>query len=595
MSTAPMSTSGPQPRFAVPPPRPPSGGVRLSRTAQIVTGLALIVPAAVALLWSYVIPSISTIVDSFGPGRLVPNRRSRASDGGLDNYREIVASGFLGDLVYVLLLALIPVLLALIVAPALALAAERAGRVPRLVTRALLAVPLAAYAPLAVGTARTMEQAGTGPGKTSAISTVALLPAGLVIAIGATVFLAVWCRRPHGRSLPAALAAGGVLALTVVAVTMQSWSLQWPVVAQRGQNRTPLLDVYQQTFVLAQTGVGAAGSAVLLVLLGTLGLLAVALLLLTRTRIAFTGWRDRPAEPTPAVRSRVALGLLVVGLLAFLGVLAYVLTPWLRLLTADVTALPRGVTAGQIQINTWLPPLISTVIGVGLAALAGFAIGGLRPLGRASELLLLPFAPWLFVGVGPLAGAHYLRARDAEQLNTFAALIPPSWLSIPALVVFTLFFRGQRERWEGSGRFISTMLLPALPMVAGAGLLTWLVAAQDWLWPRLVVAQNGLWPAPNFLLYRLRGRFDAEGTAQGDLAQILPLPMLLFFLLAFLALQLLYLDRLVILAGRQEAKPHAGAGPTGAAATGAMPAGVAASALPQTDQNDVTERDPRQS
>ena len=123
----------------------------------------------------------------------------------------------------------------------------------------------------------------------------------------------------------------------------------------------------------------------------------------------------------------------------------------------------------------------------------------------------------------------------------------------------------------------------------------WLVAAQDWLWPRLVVAQNGLWPAPNFLLYRLRGRFDAEGTAQGDLAQILPLPMLLFFLLAFLALQLLYLDRLVILAGRQEAKPHAGAGPTGAAATGAMPAGVAASALPQTDQNDVTERDPRQS
>ncbi|MER5332445.1 sugar ABC transporter permease [Micromonospora sp. NPDC002717] len=574
MSANPTSVPDPKAHPAPPLPAPfgpaPAGGVGIGRTAQVVTGLVLLVPAAVALLWSYALPSVSTLVESFRRGNGLGGPTE--SVGG-DNYAQVIERGFLGDLGHALLLALVPLLLALLVAPLLALAAQRAGRVPRLVTRALLALPLAAYAPLAVGVAWTMDRfeadrdAWTQAPTLTAARAVALLTAGLVVAVGATVFLAALRRGPGGgRSGPAVLAVGGVLGLAVVAVTVQSWSLQWPVLGGREDQVAPLVRIVRESVAWLQFGVGAAGNVLLLALLAVLGVLAVVLLLVTRTRIAFTGWRDRPAgaptgTPTGApagaptgvpagARNPVALGVLAVGLLAFLGVLAYVLAPWLRALPAEAALLPSGVSTGQVQVNTWLPPLIPAVVGVGVAALAGFGIGGLRPLGRASELLLLPFAPWLFVGDGPLAIAHFARAREADQLNTFVGLIPPGWLCIPALVVFTLLFRGQRERWEAGGGFGSTMLLPALPMLAGAGLLSWLVGAQSWLWPQLVVADVRHAPAANLVLLRLAETFGDPEATRGLVAQVLPLPMLLLFLAAFVALQLLYLDRLVIGAGR---------------------------------------------
>jgi hypothetical protein len=312
----------------------------------------------------------------------------------------------------------------------------------------------------------------------------------------------------------------------------------------------PLVSAIKEGLGLSQFGVGAAASVLLLALLALLGLLAVVLLITTRTRIAFTGWRDRPPAAATGGRNPLALGLLAVGLLAFLGVLAYALAPWLRALTGDGPPLPSSLSTGRIQANTWLPPLVSAAVGVGLAALAGFAIGGLRPLGRASELLLLPFAPWLFVGDGPLALAHFRRLYEADQFDTFVGLIPPGWLSVPALVVLTLFFRGQRERWEATGRFGSTMLLPALPMVAGAGLLSWLVGAQGWLWPQLVTRDVEHSPATSLLVTRVAGTFGDAESAQAFVAQVLPLPMALLFLVAFVVLQLCYLDRLVIRAGR---------------------------------------------
>ncbi|PWU53637.1 hypothetical protein DLJ47_15645 [Micromonospora sp. S4605] len=277
----------------------------------MVTGLVLLVPAAVALLWSYVLPSVSTLVESFRRGRF-PGGPSEPAGG--DNYTQVIERGFLGDLGHALLLALVPLLLALLVAPLLAFAAERAGRVPRLVTRALLALPLAAYAPLAIGLARTIDRfeadrdAWTQAPTLTAVRTGALLVAGLVVAVGATAFLAALRRRPGGgRSVPAALAVGGVLGLTVVAVAVQSWSLQWPVLGGGRDERTgPMVRIVRESLARLEFGVGAAGSVLLLALLAVLGVLAVGLLLVTRTRIAFTGCATvrRTGRPPSGTRSR---------------------------------------------------------------------------------------------------------------------------------------------------------------------------------------------------------------------------------------------------------------------------------------------------
>ncbi|NBE82516.1 sugar ABC transporter permease [Micromonospora rubida] len=546
-------------------PRLPLGGI--GRGGQVVIGLLLLAPAAVALLWSYVLPSVRTLTESFQRGSR-PGGTPEPAGG--DNYAQVFERGFVGDLGFALLLALVPLLLALLVAPLLALAAQRAGRVPRLVTRALLALPLATYAPLAVGVASNVDRVEADAGgwaqatTLTAVRAVALLTAGLVVAVGATFFLAA-LRRPGGgvadggqpgggrpsggRSWPTMLVVGGVLGLAVVAVTVQSWSLQWPVLVGPREHSGPLVRLVRASLVQFDFGVGAAGSVLLLALLAVLGVLAVVLLLVTRTEIAFTGWRDRAAKAGPGTTNSTARVLLVAGLLVFLGVLGYVLAPWLRSLTSGAPELPGNLSTGQIQANTWLPPLVSTVVGVGLAALAGFAIGGLRPLGRASELLLLPFAPWFFVGDGPLAIAHFLRAREAGQLDTFVGAIPPGWLCIPALVAFTLFFRGQRERWAAGGRFGATMLLPTLPLLAAVGLIDWLVRAQSWLWPQLMILDVERAPASNLLVMRLAQGFGADGSTQGLVAQVLPLPMLALFLVVFVALQVGYLDRLVVRAG----------------------------------------------
>jgi hypothetical protein len=44
--------------------------------------------------------------------------------------------------------------------------------------------------------------------------------------------------------------------------------------------------------------------------------------------------------------------------------------------------------------------------------------------------------------------AAYLNARHLHLLNTFPGLVPPILLSVPALVVLTLFCRSRSDRWQ---------------------------------------------------------------------------------------------------------------------------------------------------
>jgi hypothetical protein len=163
-------------------------------------------------------------------------------------------------------------------------------------------------------------------------------------------------------------------------------------------------------------------------------------------------------------------------------------------------------------------------------------------------VLLLPLAPWLFVGTGPLALAGFLRARDLGQLNTFVGLIPPTWLSIPALVLFTLFFRTRQAR-----------IVTALPLAAFALLMVWLLSAQEILWPYLVAQTPDHRTAPLALLTSTRALTGGDGAA----GLVLPLPVLLLFTAAFIALQVGYLDRLAVRTGRDDPGPVGQQSPPG--------------------------------
>lgn len=561
---------------------PKSGSGGLDPVLRAVLGLALLLPAALALLWSYVLPTLSTVRSSFR--RESPLRDRPTESAGLENYRDVFDAGLVGHIGFALLLGLLPLVLALLAAPLLAVVAARAGRAARLVTRGVLALPLAGYAPVALLLGwrfdRIDPESFADHPRIHLVTASAAVTFGLVVAVAATAYLSALRDRapaavpapsaglPGGPGtvpgssgpvlsgaglasrlpLPALLTVAGFLILGVLAAALQIYSI--PSLLTNGPQdatHTPLVDMVQASFQRYEFGTGAAVSTVLGLLLGLLGLGATGLLLATRARLEFDGWRDAPGASGGHRQAPVFLALAVLGLVVFLAVHGWAITPWLTdALSGDGTLL-RSDDVSQAYVNTWLPPLPSALVGVVLAALAGFGIGALRPLGRWSELLLLPFAPWLFVGLGPLALANYQRAVESGQINTFLGLIPPSWLSVPALFAFTLLFRGQQRRWRAGGGFGRTLVLPALPMLGLAVLLSWLVHAQHQLWPLLVATELDHMPA-TIIAQRLAAAW--LGTVDGALSPVLPLPVLLLFLLAFVALQIGYLDRLAIRVGR---------------------------------------------
>ncbi|MEV5634180.1 sugar ABC transporter permease [Micromonospora tulbaghiae] len=549
------------------PAAPSATAPRPAAPSRVLIGLALAVPAVIAWVWSYVLPTLSTVARSFrGDGP-----RGSGESVGTANYEAAFVDGVAGQIGFALLLGLVPLAVALLFAPLLAVLADRAGRAARLVTRGVLALPLAAYAPVAVllGLRADRIEAGTltrdlqSP-RLFLTSTLTQVTFGLVVAVAATLYLSALRRRDPGhRPAPAMVAVGGLLALGVLATALQTYAA--PAIltggGPRGDSATPVFTTVQTAFRTMRLGVGSATSTLLLVLLGLLGLAAAALVLATRLRIEFDGWRDRPvagtAESSPGRRPLIT-GLVAVALLVVAGVTVWASLPWLRNSSSGTGRLPAAVDTSTVLVNTWLPPLLSTLVAVTLAALAGFGIGALRPLGRFSELLLVPFAPWLFVGVGPLAVAGYERTRDAGQLGSFLGLVPPVWLSVPALFAFTLLFRGQHARWRAGGGAGRTLLLPALPMLAVTALPTWLAHAQAPLWATLVGRGPDSMTAPVLVQMLVDRRFGADGGL--PLGLVLPLPLLVLFVLLFAVLTVGYLERLAIRVGRPTAVQPAPAG-----------------------------------
>ncbi|MFY1631689.1 sugar ABC transporter permease [Solwaraspora sp. WMMB335] len=538
------------------PPHPlPVAARGLDPGARLGIGLVLLLPAVLALGWSYLIPTLLAIRRSTTRDDLLG---SPEGVGGA-NYSRILEDGFAGAVGLGLLLAAIPLFLAIVLAPALALLARSSGRRTRLIARILLTLPVAGYAPVAVIVGWRMDRIGGVSVQEHPVATLIWLTAvtsgGLVLAIATTAYLSALRTRRAAEALPAMLTVAGLLLVGVVAVALQVFTA--PLVVGGSSNlaqRPPLIHVIVVAFNRFDLGSGSAGAVLLLVPLMLLGLVAVGLLLLTRARFEVV-------DEQAAAGSRPARVTLLVALLVLVAVGGWAAWPWLRRsfrFTNEVAPLPPADLVDTL-VATWAPTLLSAVVAVGLAVVGGFAIGGLRPLGRFSEILLVPFAPWLFVGTGPLAIEAFIRTRDVDQLNTLTGLIPPGWVSIPALVAFTMLFRGLEPGWRAGGGFGRTMALPALPMAALAGLLSWLFSAGQVLWPWLVTQGPTARPAPlDAVLVATSARVPADELALGA---VLPWPVMLLFLAALVGLQLTYLDRLALRVG-------AGDRSAGAAGTG---------------------------
>jgi hypothetical protein len=538
-------------------------------------GWLAVAPAFVALGLSYVWPSVWTLVTSF-------QRRNGLGSAhwiGVHNY-NLIFGDFLSSVGFSLSLAVFALLGVLVVAPLLALAADAAGRRFRLGLRAALALPMLWVAPVALGASWAFWE--TRHGRPSPETVVRLMTwagtFGVATGAAATLYLSALRRRAGGRRDWWAMPLVGVLGvLTVLAVSLQAFT--FPAVAVSGVGLRPVSTPVRLAYAgltTFQFGYGAAGATLLLILLAVLGLAATAVIVFTRLRVEFEP-RPATADGHAAAGRRSPAGVLgtVGGLLLLLAAAAYGLWPWLHMVGTPSGLVAKDLFSGdgiRAEVNTWLPTLVTAIVSVTVAAVGGFGIGWLRPLGRWSELLLLPFGIWLFVGLAPLAEAQYDIHTSLHLIDNFGGLIPPVLVSIPVLFICTLFFRGQRVRsatgaGSGSGGARSggvrsggvAPLLPALPLVGLAFLATWIGYANSAVWPYLAAQNTKNYPTPLFALFP--GQYT--GIQSNEVVMASPPLLVLLIAIGFALAQIFYLDRLSVRADPEPATAPAQEWPGG--------------------------------
>jgi ABC-type sugar transport system permease subunit len=531
-------------------PHPPAPPIARRGVPAPGIGLLLIVPAALTALLTLVVPTVQTIVRSFQSGGILGRTRSA----GLHNYTRLLESGaFWKALFFSLSFAVVPLLVLLVVGPLLAAALDDAGTWPRRAGRILLSLPLVTFSPVAVAAAWFVGQRDGG-GITGvfgdirdaqgASPTLPLITAaamfGLLCGLALLVFLPVMRGRSQGRRLtPTMLAVGAITVLAGVATALQA--LSFDLITTFGRQPTLAVLQYRAAFQYLDLGGGAAIATVTGLILAVLGVGATVIAVRTGLRIEL-GPKDGPeATGRPGDGGRLVIG---VAALAVVVIVAVVCSwPWLSGVFSGEHAPPMRSSMARVYANTWLPPVVSAIVSVGTAYLAALGIGALRPLGRRSEWLLLAFSPWLFVGVTPLSVADFDNARHLKLLGHAVGLLPPILLSVPSLLVLTLFFRGRAARWreDGSDGFLRQVAVPALPLAALMGGVTVLFGAHGLLWPVLVGSGPGTRTAQAVVLQEVSA-FASRST----LGIATPLVIVIALFLALAALQIWYLDRLVI-------------------------------------------------
>ncbi|MBV6450611.1 MAG: hypothetical protein MHPDNHAH_01337 [Anaerolineales bacterium] len=305
-----------------------------------------------------------------------------------------------------------------------------------------------------------------------------------------------------------------------------------------------------ETSRLFNVHVGFAASVLVFLPVAMLGMLAMLILVLFRLQLEHDPKSEDIARP--GNRLFGILGWVVTAIGAF-GVIFILFAPYLvsllDVLLGKGESYARSDTFVSMWLNSILPPLLVILfVQLPVAYLGALAIGAVRPFGRWSEWLLLLFSPWLFVTSMPFALQRMLDLGDADALGTFSALLPSLLISVPMLVVLTIFFKGHEPKWrqaraEGTSvirAFFTKLFLPSLPLAGFLAALAILVATQDLIHSLTVARDPEQFNAASAIFQFLAiGPLDSE-----KIIVIFGLPVFLIFSVIFLALRMFYLDKL---------------------------------------------------
>jgi hypothetical protein len=517
-----------------------------SDTARVVLGLILLAAPVIAAVSAYLLPTIRTIQLSRIEGLSV---FGSAETIGPANYDEVFAEGaFTAGLTGLAGPTLAMILAGAVFAPLAAWLLHRAGSRVRATARIVWSLAAITFAPAALTVAWLIARLTSGSDREASLYDWSGVISGVVV--GLCVLAGLAAMRGTETGGRAALPVTACLAaFAIAAAGLQTFA--YSVVSGLPEDAgTPVAQIFDGLYSGISPGLSTAKSVLLMAILAALGIGAALVFITARTRIDVIP-ADRsaddadPRDPAPPRPAATVLGL--VALLLLLGAVGFYLLPWLARMGEDTS---EGADLWLAIRRTWGPPLITTVVALPVAALGGYAIGALRPLGNASRWLLLLFAPWLFIGSGPLGAANLEAVAGEGEYMVIGSFPPRAWIAIPLLFVFTALFWGLEDRRRADlmrdvepGAARLAFLNAAWPMVALMGLVLLLVNAQDLFWQQLTF-QDMLSSGP--MISALENlKLEESGVALG-----FPVPLLVLYALAATAAAIWYLPRLAIRAGK---------------------------------------------
>ncbi len=551
---------------------------------RIVLGLLLLLPAVWFLITTLLLPIIQTVNNSLLKMQTVGSGKSDYV--GLDNYTHVFQSPFGSALGFTLMLALGRIVAVGVLPPLLALALSRFGRNVRIPIRLLFSIPVALFAPVLTllswrlalnpqfGLLGSLQRTpllaspSTAPAILVVIDT--LTTFGLACGVGLVVYLIALRNSAESNSARSVLKRPAVVVwlvslITVVALVLQEMLISYVLTGGGPGNSTTTLAFlnYRTAFQFFQGGLASAFNVLMLLVLALMGLIAGILIVYSGVRLETVRWITDEDLPDWSVRQRVLPGL-VVGIIVCLGIVILAILPQIWIWLAKPSIRPGGIqqpiTLASLQdlLNLIAPAAVPVLlIQLPVAYLAALGIGALRPLGRYSEWLLLIVSPFLFVTILPLGFTLFLNLRQVGLVNTEAALtIPRIMLGVPMLFILTLFFKGQERQWRAAqasgqsaiGSFVTTVILPSLPLAALLALVTIAVSQMDLLWPLLAVNSPALMPLP-VRLVQMGAAFSASSDSLVVELIRFGVPLFVLSLLVLIPFQIFYFDRLALRTG----------------------------------------------
>ena len=247
------------------------------------------------------------------------------------------------------------------------------------------------------------------------------------------------------------------------------------------------------------------------------------------------------------------LGVLGLAVLApYIWMVAASLKPLDEIFRASLSLLPERLAAAENygKVLDRLPVL--QYLWNGIVVCGGILVFQLLfaiPAGYALAKLRFPGREWVFgaVMLGLLVPPHvpalplYLAFSQAGLLNTYAALILPSTISVFAIFLFRQFFRSLPDellhaaRLDGMGEWsiVWRVVLPnAWPAATAFAIFSVVAHWNDLFWPLIAVQGHArATPALGVLYFRSEEAGDDFGAMMAA-AVIMTLPLVLAFLLA---------------------------------------------------------------